>query len=42
MLVLFVPMLYLLFRVVPERIGTIIISAFVAHTAWHWMVERGE
>ena len=42
MLVLFVPMLSLLFRVVPERVGTIIISAFVAHAAWHWMVERGE
>jgi len=42
MLVLFVPMLNLLFRVVPERVGTIIISAFVAHAAWHWMVERGE
>jgi hypothetical protein len=28
--------------VVAERIGTIIISAFVAHTAWHWMTERWE
>lgn len=26
----------------PERTGTIIISAFVAHTAWHWMLEREE
>jgi hypothetical protein len=26
---------------VPERLGTILISAVVAHTAWHWMVERG-
>ena len=35
-------LLDLLFRfVVPERIGTIILSALVAHTAWHWMVERG-
>jgi hypothetical protein len=32
-----------LFRfVVAERIGTIIMSALVAHTAWHWMIERGE
>jgi len=38
-----VPALDLLFRfAVPERIGTIILSALVAHTAWHWMIERGE
>ncbi len=37
-----VPALSLLFKyVVPERIGTIILSALVAHTAWHWMTERG-
>ena len=36
-----VPALALLFRfVVQERIGTIILSALVAHTAWHWMTER--
>ncbi len=41
-LVLFIPLLDLLFRfVIAERLGTIILSAFVAHTAWHWMVERG-
>jgi uncharacterized protein (DUF2062 family) len=40
-LVLLVPALELLFRfVVAERMGTIILSALVAHTAWHWMVER--
>ena len=39
---LLVPALALLFKFVPERIGTIILSALVAHTAWHWMVERGE
>jgi hypothetical protein len=27
-------------HVVAERMGTIILSAFVAHTAWHWMLER--
>ena len=33
--------LTLLFRhVVPERIGTVILSALVAHTAWHWTVEQ--
>jgi hypothetical protein len=26
--------------VVAERIGIIILSAFVAHTAWYWMAER--
>jgi hypothetical protein len=37
---LLVPSLALLFRYVPERIGTIILSAFVAHTGWHWTLER--
>jgi hypothetical protein len=41
-IVLLVPALGLLFRFVPERIGTIILSALVAHTAWHWMLERLE
>jgi hypothetical protein len=41
MLVLFIPALEILFRfAVAERIGSIILSAFVAHTAWHWMTER--
>jgi hypothetical protein len=40
-LVLVIPLLVLLFKhVVAERMGTIILSAFVAHTAWHWMLER--
>src|SRR5437762_6817933 len=40
---LLVPMLELLFRfVVAERVGTIILSALVAHTGWHWMLERWE
>ena len=35
------PALALLFRyVVAERMGTIILSALVAHTAWHWMGDR--
>ena len=42
-LVLVVPVLNFLFRrLVNERMGTIILSAFVAHTAWHWMLERYE
>lgn len=28
-------------HIVVERMGTIILSAFVAHTAWHWMLDRG-
>ena len=41
-LALAVPALSLLFKyVVAERMGTIILSAFVAHTAWHWMLDRG-
>ncbi len=40
-LVLAIPALNLLFRyVVAERMGTIILSALVAHTAWHWMADR--
>jgi hypothetical protein len=39
-LAILVPVLALLFRYVPERAGTIILSAFVAHTGWHWMLER--
>ena len=42
-LVLMIPVLAILFRfVVAERIGTIILSALVAHTGWHWMIDRGE
>ena len=40
-LLLAVPVLGWLFRRVPERIGTVLLSAIVAHTAWHWMTERG-
>jgi len=37
-----VPALGWLFaHVVKERMGTIILSAFVAHTAWHWFLDRG-
>ncbi len=36
-----VPVLGWLFRRVPQRIGTILLSAVVAHSAWHWMTERG-
>ena len=43
MLVLLIPALEVLFRyAVAERMGTIILSALVAHTAWHWMIDRGD
>lgn len=39
---LMIPVLELAFRhVVRERMGTIILSALVGHTAWHWMTARG-
>ncbi len=42
-LALLIPALEALFRfAVRERMGTIILSALVAHTGWHWMLDRGE
>src|SRR6059036_977823 len=42
-LVALVPALEGLFRfAVPERTGTIIASALVAHTGWHWVIERAD
>lgn len=42
-LVLLIPLLEVVFRfVVAERMGTIILSALVAHTGWHWMIERAD
>ena len=42
-LVVLVPALTLLFRyVVAERMGTIVLSALVVHTGWHWAIERGD
>jgi len=41
-LILLIPALQLLFRyAVAERMGVIILSAIVAHTGWHWMLDRG-
>ena len=40
-LIVAIPLLALLFRyVVEERMGTILLSALVAHTAWHWASDR--
>lgn len=40
-LLIAIPILDWLFRrVVAERLGTILLSACIAHTAWHWSAER--
>ena len=40
-LLIIVPSLELLYRFfIREKIGNILLSALVAHTAWHWMTER--
>ena len=42
-LLVLIPLLQLLFRyVVAERMGVIILSALVAHTGWHWMLDRAD
>lgn len=42
-LLVLAPLLTLLFRkVVSEGIGIIVLSALIAHTGWHWMLERAE
>src|SRR5262245_14150716 len=40
-LLVMVPLVALVFRfAVEERLGTIILSLLVAHTGWHWTVDR--
>ncbi len=42
-LLLVIPVLNFLFKhLVQERIGSILLSALLAHSAWHWMLERGD
>jgi hypothetical protein len=42
-LVVLIPALEVLFRyAVAERAGTIILSALIAHTGWHWMLDRAD
>jgi len=37
-----IPLLNVLFKYfVRERIGSILLSALLAHSAWHWMLDRG-
>jgi hypothetical protein len=40
-LLLLIPLLNVTFKyIVPERIGIIVISVIVGHSAWHWLAER--
>ena len=42
MLALAVPVLRFAFaKWLPEVMGVIVLSAILAHTGWHWMLERG-
>lgn len=41
LIVIAVPLLNALFRRVPsERLATIVLSALLAHSGWHWMTDR--
>lgn len=41
-LILVIPVLNVLFKYfVRERVGSILLSALLAHSAWHWMLDRG-
>ncbi|MEX0708109.1 MAG: HupE/UreJ family protein [Woeseia sp.] len=41
LIVIAVPLLNAAFRLgLPERAGTIVISALLAHSGWHWMTDR--
>jgi hypothetical protein len=42
-LILVLPILNLLFKyLVQEKTGSILLSALVAHSGWHWMTERND
>ena len=41
-LCLFIPALNVLYRYLNGKAVTIILSLLAGHTAWHWMLERGE
>ncbi len=32
---------FVLGRLVSERMGVVVLSVIIAHTAWHWMTDRG-
>jgi hypothetical protein len=41
-LAILIPLLSFIFHHLNERIATIILSILIGHTAWHWLLERGE
>jgi hypothetical protein len=42
-LAILLPVLAVAFRyVVAEKVGVVVLSVIIAHTAWHWMIERFE
>jgi hypothetical protein len=41
-LAVLIPVLNSIFRHMNERIVTIVLSLVIGHTAWHWLLERGE
>jgi hypothetical protein len=41
-LCVFIPVLNFFYGYLRENFVTIVLSLLVGHTAWHWMVERGE
>lgn len=42
LLLFVIPLLNFLFRYIPERLGIVVLSVVVAHTGWHWIVERAK
>ena len=40
-LAVLVPVVWIAFRAIEARIAIMVVSALVAHTAWHWMTDRG-
>lgn len=41
-LAILIPILNFIFHFMNERTTTILLSLLVGHTAWHWLLERGE
>jgi hypothetical protein len=41
-LAILIPLLSFVFHHLNERIATIVLSILIGHTAWHWLLERGE
>ncbi len=41
-LIVLVPVLNVIFKKLPERAVLVVLSLLAGHTAWHWLLERGE